>query len=80
MTLWTGEKFSGTGRQVLGIERDEVSNHVRACKPVPMNIHCNDCNNNWNPAFTPQSVFSSYAAASVTCPKCQATGYLKSSD
>lgn len=79
MHTWIGDKFSATGSQVIGIERDPVLNQIRVCKAVPMNIHCNLCNHNWNPSLMPQTVVNSQDTASVTCPKCQISGDLKDS-
>jgi hypothetical protein len=79
MPTWISDKFAATGNQVLGIERDPLLNQIRACKAVPMNIHCHSCKNNWNPAFLPQSILHTDTSTSVTCPKCQCYGDLRTS-
>lgn len=81
MKTWISDNFEATGQQVLGIERNPLDNQVRACPPVPMDIHCRNCNHSWNPALRPMTLSASGEFASngqnVTCPECQYTGELR---
>lgn len=81
MHTWVGENFDAAGHQVLGIERDPLDNHIRASAPVPINIHCKNCNYIWNPALRPMTLAASGELAckgqNVTCPECSNTGEIR---